>query len=267
MTRSVTVELEVPGTPEQVWEAIATGPGISAWFVPTEIDGREGGTVRQQHGSDMDTSMVFEAWDPPRRLRLGQAEWQPTDAASSERMADEFIVEARSGGTCVVRVVTTGFGTGADWDRMMEGAKRGWASALFLLRLYLANFRGMRCAPIAVGGPVAVPADRAWSELTNALGIPEQAREGARVAVSAAGVPSLAGFVERTAEDELVLRIDEPASGVAAIYAAEPGDQAYGFVCLYLFGDDAPAVAAREETAWRAWMGERFPSPAPAGNP
>jgi len=30
--RSVQVEVEVPGTPEQVWQAIATGPGISSWF-------------------------------------------------------------------------------------------------------------------------------------------------------------------------------------------------------------------------------------------
>ena len=26
--RSVQIEVEVPGTPEEVWEAIATGPGI-----------------------------------------------------------------------------------------------------------------------------------------------------------------------------------------------------------------------------------------------
>ena len=31
-------EIEVPGTPEQVWEAIATGPGITAWFMPAEVD-------------------------------------------------------------------------------------------------------------------------------------------------------------------------------------------------------------------------------------
>jgi uncharacterized protein YndB with AHSA1/START domain len=42
--RSVQVEVEVPGTPEQVWQAIATGPGVSAWFVPTEVEGRIGGT-------------------------------------------------------------------------------------------------------------------------------------------------------------------------------------------------------------------------------
>ena len=37
--RSVEAEIEVPGTPETVWTAIATGPGISSWFVPAEVDG------------------------------------------------------------------------------------------------------------------------------------------------------------------------------------------------------------------------------------
>ena len=27
--RSIDIQLEVPGTPEQVWEAIATGPGLT----------------------------------------------------------------------------------------------------------------------------------------------------------------------------------------------------------------------------------------------
>jgi uncharacterized protein YndB with AHSA1/START domain len=41
--RFVEAEVEVPGTPEAVWQAIATGPGISAWFVPAEVDWRVGG--------------------------------------------------------------------------------------------------------------------------------------------------------------------------------------------------------------------------------
>ena len=39
------VEFEVAGTPEEVWQAIATGPGISSWFVPTEIEERDGKPV------------------------------------------------------------------------------------------------------------------------------------------------------------------------------------------------------------------------------
>ena len=43
--RSIQVEVEVPGTPEEVWQAIATGPGISSWFVPTRSEERAGGQV------------------------------------------------------------------------------------------------------------------------------------------------------------------------------------------------------------------------------
>ena len=35
--RWVQVEVEVHGTPEEVWQALATGPGISSWFVATEV--------------------------------------------------------------------------------------------------------------------------------------------------------------------------------------------------------------------------------------
>ena len=44
--RSVQVEVEVPGTPEEVWQAIATGPGISSWFVPTSSRSATGSPSR-----------------------------------------------------------------------------------------------------------------------------------------------------------------------------------------------------------------------------
>jgi len=43
--RSVQIEIEVPGTPEEVWQAIATGPGISSWLVPAEFEVRDGKIV------------------------------------------------------------------------------------------------------------------------------------------------------------------------------------------------------------------------------
>ena len=36
--RSIAVEIAVPGTPEEAWEAIATGPGMSGWFFPSDIE-------------------------------------------------------------------------------------------------------------------------------------------------------------------------------------------------------------------------------------
>lgn len=43
--RRIEVEVEVPVTPEEAWEAIATGPGITAWFMPAEVEGHVGGSV------------------------------------------------------------------------------------------------------------------------------------------------------------------------------------------------------------------------------
>src|SRR5437868_7990331 len=66
--RSVQVEVEVPGTPEEVWQAIATGPGISSWFVPAEFEERDGKpvAVMLNFGPGMESRSVVTAWDPPR---------------------------------------------------------------------------------------------------------------------------------------------------------------------------------------------------------
>ena len=58
---SVEVETEVPGTPEDVWQAIATGPGISAWFVLTKLEEREGGAIVLDFGPGMESEGVITA--------------------------------------------------------------------------------------------------------------------------------------------------------------------------------------------------------------
>ena len=45
--------VQVPGTPEQVWQAIATAQGMSAWFLPTEMEEREGGSLHFTMGPEM----------------------------------------------------------------------------------------------------------------------------------------------------------------------------------------------------------------------
>jgi uncharacterized protein YndB with AHSA1/START domain len=256
--RRLEVEVEVPGTPEQVWEAIATGPGISAWFMPTEVDEHEGGTVKMDHGPAMESSAVVSAWERPRRFAY-EEEFQPTEDAAPERIATEFLVEASSGDTCVVRVVMSGFGSGADWDRAMESFEPGWRQALESLRLYLTHFPGRRCASIAAMGSTSGSVDRVWPALTGALGL-SGATAGDRAATSGPGVPTLAGRVERADEGMITLLLDEPAPGLGLIGAGGPGEEVFTVVRAQLFGEAAPAVAARDEPAWRAWMDEHFPS-------
>ena len=99
------LQIEVAATPEQVWEAISTGPGISAWFMPAEVDG-ERITFHHMAGGSSEAE-VTDA-EAPRRLRFTEG-----DGAQ----ATEFLVEARSYGTGLVAVApydTNGFRS-PDW--------------------------------------------------------------------------------------------------------------------------------------------------------
>jgi uncharacterized protein YndB with AHSA1/START domain len=267
--RSVDLEIEVPGTPEEVWEAIATGPGISIWFVPTEVEERAGGAVTMHHGPGMDQTGKVTAWEPPRRFAFGVGEWSPTKASAPAATALELLVEARSGGTCVVRLVNSGFGTGADWDQAIEGTRRGWRLCLHMLRLYLEHFAGQSSAAFTARGVVQAPPERAFAELTGALGM-QGAVEGQRIRASAPGTPELAGVVERIEDDQLTLLLDEPSPGIGTVTVGGPAETVIAAVSASLFGDDAAALTERTEAAWQAWMDERFPQPGPparAGEP
>jgi uncharacterized protein YndB with AHSA1/START domain len=136
--RSVQVEVEVPGTPEEVWQAIATGSGVSSWFVPTESEERVGGAVTAHFGPGMDSSATVTTWDPPRRFAAESPDLGP----NAPTLATEWIVEARSGGTCVVRVVHSLFASTDDWDDQLESIESGWPAFFRILRLYLTHFRG-----------------------------------------------------------------------------------------------------------------------------
>src|SRR5919112_849822 len=68
--------VEVPGTPEQVWQAIATAKGMSAWFAPTEIEEREGGSLHFTMGPEMGSDGQVTAWEPEFWDTMGPG-WMP----------------------------------------------------------------------------------------------------------------------------------------------------------------------------------------------
>ena len=255
-TRAIDLEVEVPGTPEQVWEAVASGPGITAWFVPARVDGRLGGTCELDFGPGVGVETArITAWEPPRRLVAEVA------AEGRPAFAMEWLVEARDGGTCVVRLINSGFGSGADWDAEYDATEAGWRLFLYNLRLYLTHFPGRRCSSVLVNGHADGPVDRAFGELAAALGLPAGAREGEPVAATAPGAPPLAGVVERAAPNMLTLLLERPAAGIAFVVCEPAGDgSAHASVYLYLFGDGAAEAAARDEPGWRAWVQRHFPA-------
>lgn len=225
------VQIEVAATPEQVWEAISTGPGISAWFLPAEVEG-ERITFHHMPGGSSEAE-VTDA-EPPRRLRF-------TEDGGAQ--ATEFLVEARSGGTCVVRVVGSGFGG--------KGADDGWTAALLGLKLYLEHFAGQEAANVLAGGQVAGPQARAWEELRSAVGLGDPV-EGARVTASAGGTSPLAGVVAGKLDTMVTLRLEQPAPGLAFVGVGGPDDETvFAILRAQFFGPEAGAIAERDEPVWR----------------
>ena len=257
--RSIEAEIEVPGAPEEVWQAIATGPGISSWFVPAEFEERDGKPVAATltFGPGVESRSVVTAWDPPRLFARESGGWVP----GSPPIAVEFTVEARAGGVCVVRVVQSLFASTDDWDEQLTGAEGGWPGIFRVLRLYLTHFRGQRSATMQLMAPVAgTPAD-AWAALTAALGFGDV--EAGKAWAASAESPALGGVVERVSDSPfgVLLRLDRPGPGIATLYTIEFGDTVMAALTFYLYGASAAAIVARETPVWQAWMRERLPKP------
>ena len=131
---------EVSATPEQVWDSIATAEGISVWMLPTRLDPRVGGEVSFDLGDFQLTGVVTDytpnvrfAYEEPWPI-AAQIEDVPADMVAwfnalgvslsdvfddlttVSPIATEFLIEATSGGSCVIRVVTSAYGSGADWE-------------------------------------------------------------------------------------------------------------------------------------------------------
>lgn len=256
--RSVQVEVEVPGTPEEVWQAIATGPGISSWFVPTEFEEHRGRpvAVTMHFGPGMEPRAAVTAWDPPRAFAAQGEGW-----GGAPPIATEWSVEARAGGVCVVRVVHSLFASTDAWDDQLEAAGLGWPGFFRTLTIYLTHFRGQRSAVMQVVTPVAGTEAEAWETLTAALGL-----NGVRVGqgwTAPANVPALRGVAEYVSQSpyDALLRLDTPGPGVAALGAFNVGGQSMVALTLYRYGDQAAETVARETPRWRAWIQERFPTP------
>jgi uncharacterized protein YndB with AHSA1/START domain len=253
--RSVQAEVEVPGTPEEVWKAIASGAGISSWFVPSKVEEREGGKASSNFGPGMESVGEIKLWNPPHRFDVETQE-------GPGKVATEWTVEAQSGGTCIIRVVHRWFADTDDWDQQFEQHGYGWLSFFQILKLYLTHFSGQPSAMMQLMAMAPEPKSQAWNNLMTRLGFGNPARGGS--AKSTSGVPSIGGVVERIGAkehpEELLIRLDEPTAGIAHLFAMPMGGQVFLSIRAFVYGSDASQVVMREEPLWQSWIQSQFPS-------
>lgn len=252
--RTIDLSVEVPGTVEEVWRAVATGPGITSWFIPMEVEERSGGTVRMDWGSYGTQEADVVAFEPPHRVLFRGRE--PEGA-----MAFEWLVEAKDEGSCVVRLVNSGFGQGDEWDAAYHGMTEGWKNFMENLRLHLTHFRDGFAHAVIPTVKVPGPSDAAWKSLCTAMGISPDAGVGDRVATSG-DAPPLAGTVHRVMKGAttkaLLLLLDAPHPGTAFITTEGDGDEVPGSTYLYLYDTEDRPVDPTIGEQWVSWLGERF---------
>ena len=246
----VSFDVEVLGTPEQVWAALASTDGLSSWFLPSTVTEGVGGSV-VTHMGEIDSPGVITAWEPPNRLVYEEPEWTSLmgrDGADVTPLVSEFVVEATSGGTCVVRVVSSAFGTGADWEQeFITEMAASWQPFFDNLRLYLEHFAGRTATAMELSATVDGDAEAAWAAVQSAVG---RASVGGTVTVR-----GLSGPVHQAEPGSLLARVDGDASGLLGLHAFGTGTGSSMVVLrTWLFSDDADAYVERERDAWQAWI-------------
>jgi uncharacterized protein YndB with AHSA1/START domain len=244
------VSFPVPGTPEQVWDALATARGISSWFLPTDVEEHEGGAI-VTHMGETDSPGTITGWEPPRRLEYAEAEWATLaghDLDSVTPLVTEFVVEAQSGGTCVVRVVSSAFGTGADWEaEFFADMEKYWTPFFDHLRLYLAHFPGQKATTLEASADVPGSPEAVGTAMRQALGAGRVGQPVDRRGIT--------GEVERIGPVEVLVRLSGPVPGYLGFFVIGKGEgQTTASVVGYLFSDEAVAFVEREQPGWKAWL-------------
>jgi uncharacterized protein YndB with AHSA1/START domain len=238
------LDVELEATPDQVWEAISTGPGFDSWFMGrTDFEPRVNGKTKWTMG-DFTQESTVTAWEPAKRLA-----YRGEENPDGTFMAFEFLIEGREGGTSMLRLVHSGF-LGDDWEAEYDALSKGNPMYLQKLATYLKYFGGKTSTHnIFAPGP-EVAEDRAWAEYERALGLTGTPAVGDKVRLAIEGIAPVDGVVEFASLPTFVgVRTDD--GFYTFMYA-----MGSAHVENHSFSDDVDHEAA--ERAVQSWLAQSF---------
>jgi uncharacterized protein YndB with AHSA1/START domain len=228
-------ELDV--TPDQIWAAIATGPGIDSWFMGrNQVVPGQDGSVTTDFGAYAPVHRIT-GWEPGKRLAHGTA-----PAEDGRFVAYEFLIEGRAQGSTVLRLVAQGFLPADDWEDEYEAMTAGGALFFRTLVEYLRHFAGRTATPVTAAGPMVPDWDRAWAALRKELG---GAAEGDRVGFGSDGLGTVDGVVYFTNSQTLGIRTPD------ALLRFVQGLHGPMLAMHHIFSDTDPETTGE---AWSVWL-------------
>ena len=167
-TRTIVKEIEIAAPIEAVWKTLTDPDELARWFpLEARVTPGAGGEIFLSWGPGCEGTARIDVWEPGRRLRV----LEPAPGGGAEPVVIEWQLEAR-GGKTILRVVDSGFFSGAAWENEYFDSKDyGWTFMLLNLRHYLERHAG---TPRQVAWPrrkVAVSREEAFARLVGAGGL------------------------------------------------------------------------------------------------
>jgi uncharacterized protein YndB with AHSA1/START domain len=240
-------EVALDASPEQVWAAVATGPGIDSWYMGhSQVEPGVGGVVRTAIGAGALESTVTH-WEPPHRFA-----YRGVASADGRFLAFEFQIEGQAGGSTLLRLVSSGFLPGDDWGAEYDAMTKGGDLYFRTLVAYLTYFRDRTAWPISAYGPPVDDWAQARQVLTAALGLTVGVADGDPVqCIPSPGLPPIDGVVDYVSADCLGVRTAD------ALYRFLRGFYGSGVVVSHHMFSERPDRAAVAH-AWQDWLHHLF---------
>ena len=232
-------EIEVSATPEQAWQAVATGEGMDGWFMGrNEIEPREGGVIRTVTPTWSEEATVT-TWDPPNRFAYRVAEKE--DGAF---MTFDYRIEEKEKGSTSIRWINSGR-LGDNWEQEYEAMAEGDEAYFHKLGLYLTYFFGRKATPVETYGPEVHDRDKAMEIMRAGLGLSGPVEVDQKVRLTPEGLEPIEGVVEWVSPSFLGVRTDD------AIYRFIWAFTGPLMVAHHIFKD---VDEEKETEAWKAWL-------------
>lgn len=240
----ITKDIEVDASPEQVWEAVATGRGWDSWFMGrNEIEPGEGGRVRWSIGGFTAESTVT-AWDPPRRFAS-----TGTEGPDGSMHRFDYTIDRREGGGSTIRYVHSG-SLGGDWEAEYEAMSEGDPMYLAKLAEYVTFFSGRFATSIDAHGPNAPDREQALETFRRSLGLTGAVAVGDEVRLTPEGSAPIEGVIDYVSPSFLGVRSSD------AMYRFIYGFDGSTMVGHHLFGEGVDQE--RAEAYWASWLANVF---------
>jgi uncharacterized protein YndB with AHSA1/START domain len=237
-------DAEVDASPEQVWEAIASGPGWDSWFMGrNEVEPRLGGKTSFSIG-DFTAESTVTAWDPPNRF-VSKSDEGPDGGFHQF----DYTIEDRGQGRSTIRYVHSGM-LGGDWEAEYEAMSEGDPMYFRKLVEYVTYFSGRFAVPVDAQGPEVSDRKHVMSEFRRALGLPADVKEGDQVRLTPEGFAPIDGVVDCVSRSFLGVRSSD------ALYRF-----IYAFTGVVMVGHHLFVPGADQdqaESAWRSWLERVF---------